>query len=44
VRASVLNFPVGIENSTFFLILFAATRLWADAGLQVLYIGLGFAG
>lgn len=44
VRASVVNFPVGIANSAFFLILFLTTRLWADAGLQVLYIGLGFAG
>lgn len=44
VRASVANFPVGIANAAFFLILFAATQLWANAGLQVLYIGLGFAG
>ncbi|MBP1819279.1 nicotinamide mononucleotide transporter [Mycobacterium sp. OAE908] len=44
VRASVANFPVGIANSTFFLLLFLSTRLWADAGLQVLYIALGFAG
>ncbi len=44
VRRSVLNFPVGIANSAFFLVLFASAQLWADSGLQLLYIGLGFAG
>ena len=36
--------PVGIANSAFFLVLFARARLWADAGLQVVYIALGFIG
>lgn len=44
VRRSVANFPVGIANSAFFLVLFASARLWADSGLQVLYIVLGFVG
>ncbi|MGC9665219.1 nicotinamide riboside transporter PnuC [Planosporangium sp. 12N6] len=44
VRSSIHNFWVGIANSTFFLILFATARLWADSGLQVVYIVLGFVG
>ncbi len=44
VRRSIANFPVGIANAAFFLILFASARLWADSALQVLYIALGFAG
>lgn len=43
-RRSVANFPVGIANAAFFLILFASARLWADSGLQLVYIVLGFAG
>jgi nicotinamide mononucleotide transporter len=44
VRNRLANFPVGIANSAFFLVLFLASRLYADAGLQVVYIGLGFSG
>lgn len=44
VRRHVANFPVGIANSAFFLVLFVTSRLWADAGLQVLFITLGFIG
>jgi nicotinamide mononucleotide transporter len=44
VRESVWNFPVGIANSVFFLVLFAGARLFADAGLQVVFIALGFQG
>ncbi len=44
VRRSILNFPIGIANSAFFLLLFASASLWAAAGLQILYIALGFAG
>jgi nicotinamide mononucleotide transporter len=44
VRAHIANFPVGIANSAFFLVLFASSRLWADSSLQVLYIVLGFIG
>jgi nicotinamide mononucleotide transporter len=44
VLARVSNFPVGIANSAFFLILFLSARLYADSALQVVYIGLGFAG
>jgi nicotinamide mononucleotide transporter len=44
VRNRISNFPVGIANSAFFLVLFLAARLYADAGLQVVYIVLGFIG
>jgi nicotinamide mononucleotide transporter len=44
VRSRISNFPVGIANSAFFLVLFLAARLYADAGLQVVYIALGFIG
>jgi len=44
VLARISNFPVGIANSAFFLVLFASARLFADSGLQVVFIVLGFAG
>jgi nicotinamide mononucleotide transporter len=44
VLARISNFPVGIANSAFFLVLFGSARLYADSGLQVVYIVLGFAG
>lgn len=44
VRRNIWNFPVGIANCLSFLLLFVSARLWADAGLQVVYVGLGVAG
>ncbi len=44
VKSRISNFPVGIANSAFFLVLFASARLWADSSLQVMYIMLGFLG
>jgi nicotinamide mononucleotide transporter len=44
VLENVWNFPVGIANSAFFLVLFAGARLYADSALQVIYIALGFQG
>jgi nicotinamide mononucleotide transporter len=44
VIARISNFPVGIANSAFFLVLFLSARLYADSGLQIVYIVLGFAG
>ena len=44
VLARISNFPVGIANSAFFLALFLTARLYADSGLQVIYIVLGFTG
>lgn len=44
VLARISNFAVGIANSAFFLVLFLSARLFADSGLQIVYIVLGFAG
>jgi nicotinamide mononucleotide transporter len=44
VKSRISNFPVGIANSAFFLVLFASARLWADSGLQVMYMVLGLVG
>lgn len=40
VRQHIWNFPVGIANNVFFIWLFVGAGLYADAGLQVVYIGL----
>lgn len=44
VRRNVWNFPVGIANNLFFLVLFGQARLYGDAGLQIIYIALGVQG
>jgi nicotinamide mononucleotide transporter len=44
VRSSIHNFWVGILNSALFLVLFASARLWADSGLQIVFLILGFTG
>lgn len=44
VRRNVWNFPVGIANNVVFIVLFLGAGLYADAGLQVVYIGLGVTG
>ncbi len=44
VQQSLWNFPLGIANNIFFLILFGQARLFGDAGLQVVYIALGVHG
>jgi nicotinamide mononucleotide transporter len=44
VRFNIWNFPVGIANNVFFLVLFWTARLYADASLQVVYLVLGFMG
>jgi nicotinamide mononucleotide transporter len=44
VRQSVWAWPTGIANSVFWLVLFWGSRLYLDASLQLVYIGLGVAG
>ena len=44
VKEHVWNWPIGIANSFFFLILFWQSALFADAILQIIYIILGALG
>lgn len=44
VRESAWNWPVGIANNIFFLILFWRSKLYADAILQVVYIVISIFG
>ena len=44
VKENVWNFPVGIANCLFFLVLFTQARLYGDAALQVVYVALGVQG
>jgi nicotinamide mononucleotide transporter len=44
VRQNIWNFPIGILNNLFFIVVFFQVRLFADMGLQVVYIGLAFMG
>lgn len=43
-RRSIWNFPIGIANNIVFLWLFLGSALYADAGLQVVYLVLAVAG
>jgi nicotinamide mononucleotide transporter len=44
VREHLWNWPVGLANNAFFFILFLQSRLFADMGLQVIYLGFGIYG
>lgn len=44
MRQNVWTFPIGIANNVFFIVLFTQVGLYAEAGLQVVYIGLGLLG
>jgi len=44
VKESVWNFPVGLLNVATFSVVFFQSRLFADAGLQVVYFVLGVIG
>ncbi|WP_309113393.1 nicotinamide riboside transporter PnuC [Saccharothrix sp.] len=43
-RQNPLNWPIGILNNLAFLVLFATGGLYADSGLQVVYIALALYG
>lgn len=43
-RRNILNFPIGIANNLVFVVLFVGAALYADAGLQVVYLVLGVQG
>jgi nicotinamide mononucleotide transporter len=44
VKVNIWNWPVGIANSAFFVVLFFTSRLYSDMALNVVYIVLGFLG
>lgn len=44
VRESVWNFPISLANVSLFCVLFFGARLYADAGLQVVYFVLTLVG
>ncbi|MBC9715278.1 nicotinamide mononucleotide transporter [Streptomyces sp. TRM66268-LWL] len=39
-RQHIANWPIGIANNLFFILLFTQAGLYADAGLQVVFIAL----
>lgn len=43
-RQNVWNWPIGIANNITFLILFWTAGIYADAGLQIVYVGLALYG
>jgi nicotinamide mononucleotide transporter len=43
-RQAVWNWPIGLANNAAYLLLFAHSGLYGDAGLQLLYITLGVYG
>lgn len=43
-RQNIWNWPVGIVNVALYAYVFYAARLYADAGLQVVYLGLAVYG
>jgi nicotinamide riboside transporter PnuC len=44
LRENVWNFPIGLANNLFFLVLFLQGRLFGDAALQIIYVVLGIQG
>ena len=43
-RRNIWNFPIGIANNLVFIVLFFGAALYADLGLQIVYLVLGVMG
>lgn len=43
-RQNIWNWPVGVANNAFYVVVFVAAGLYGDAGLQLVYIALGIYG
>lgn len=43
-RENIWNWPIGLANNVFYLIVFLRTGLYADSGLQVFYFAIGVYG
>jgi nicotinamide mononucleotide transporter len=43
-RENIWNWPIGIANNIFYLIVFWRAGLFADSGLQVFYFAIGVYG
>ena len=44
VKDNIWNWPIGIVNNAFYIVLFWSAQLYADMALQIVYIVLGFLG
>jgi len=44
VKQNIWNFPVGLANVATYCVVFFQARLFADAGLQIVYFALGLTG
>jgi nicotinamide mononucleotide transporter len=44
IRQNIWNWPVGIANNIFYIIIFYQHGLYADSGLQFVYIAIAFYG
>jgi len=43
-RQNIWNWPVGLANNAFYVVVFVSAGLYGDAGLQLVYIALGIYG
>jgi nicotinamide mononucleotide transporter len=44
IKEHIVNWPIGNLNVALLMVVFWGSKLYGDAGLQILYLGLGFYG